>query len=112
MSRSATREQEKTEFWGYDQHDRSVLDVVDEDEWESQEQWAIRESLGFARVVSDVSSPVGARHWWDGRFMARFEAMLNDLLHEPLNICTATETVQDTQQSGLETFADSSPDSE
>jgi hypothetical protein len=98
MSQSEAREQGKTEFWGYDQHDRSVLDVVDEDEWRSQERWAVDESLGYARVVSDVSSPHGARHWWHGRFMGRFEAMLNDLLHEPLNICTATETVQQSEQ--------------
>lgn len=90
-----------TEIWGYDQHERSVLDVVDEDEWQTQLEWALSESLAYARLVETPEAAVEAQHCAARNFMGHFEAMLNDLLHEPLNICTATERVQETEQSTL-----------
>lgn len=101
-----TLDRGKKDFWGYDQHERSVRDVVDEDRWQSELDWALDESLGYARVVADVKSTFGARHWWRKSFTDHFEAMLNDLLHEPLNICTATETTQQTEQVTLAGVAD------
>jgi len=94
-------ERRKTQFWGYDQHERSMLDVVDEDEWQSQLEWALNESLAYARLVECPENVTQARHCTSRDFMGHFEAMLNDLLHEPLNICTATETTQETEQSTL-----------
>lgn len=91
----------KTEFWGYDQHDRSVLDVVDEDEWQTQLDWALTESLAYARLLETPETPVQANQCAQRNFLGHFEAMLNDLLHEPLNICTATEKVQETEQATL-----------
>lgn len=93
----------KTQFWGYDTHERSVLDVVDEEEWQEQLEWALTESLAYARLVGDVKSPVGAAHFCHQPVIEHFEAMLNDLLHEPLNICTASEKIQETEQTTLVT---------
>lgn len=102
----SSRDRRKTDFWGYDQHERSVLDVVDEEQWQDELEWALTESLGYARVVSDVKGPVGARHWWHKSFTDHFEAMLNELLHKPLDLCTVTEKTQDTEQATLSHVTD------
>lgn len=91
----------KTHFFGYDQHERSVLDVVDEEEWQEQLEWALTESLAYAGLVADVKSPVGAAHFACQPVIDHFEAMLNDLLHEPLNSCTASKKTQETEQTTL-----------
>lgn len=110
MSSDGAREEDeqqtrrKTEFWGYAQHDRSVLDVVDDEEWARQERWAVDESLGYARVTASPNSPISACHWCQKSFIDHFGAMCNDLLHEPLNICTATEVTQESTQEGLDAF--------
>lgn len=93
----------KTDFWGYDQHERSVRDVVDEERWQTELEWAIDESIAYARLVESPESAFGARQCVQRSFTGHFEAMLNDLLHKPLDLCTATETVQGTEQSTLPT---------
>lgn len=88
---------QKSHFWGYDQHERDIRDVVDEERWRKEERWAVEESLHYATLVQRPSFPQLA-----GRsYMDAFEAMLNDLLHEPLNTCTASEAVQETEQATL-----------
>lgn len=93
----------KTQIWGYDTHERSVLDVVDEEEWQEQLEWALSESLAYARRVADVSSTVGAAHFEFQPVIEHFEESLNDLLHRPLDICTASEKTQETEQATLVT---------
>jgi len=94
-------ERTKTHFWGYDQHERSVLDVVDEAEWQGELKWALDESLAYARLVGEVSTPVGANHFVQKPTIDHFEAMLNDLLHAPLDSCTASKRMQETEQATL-----------
>jgi len=101
---TAAFERRKTEFWGYDQHERSVRDVTDEEQWQEELEWALEESLAYARLVETPSSTIGARQCIQRNFTGHFEAMLNDLLHAPLETCTATETVQQTTQEGLDAY--------
>lgn len=90
-----------SQFIGYEDHHRSVRDVVDIQEWNEHERWCINESLGYARMVSCPKNVTGARVYGCRPFVDIFESMLNDWLHEPLNICTATVVVQNTEQASL-----------
>jgi hypothetical protein len=94
-------DRQKSEFWGYAHHERDVRDVVDEETWQTELEWAIEESLAYARTVERPSSVTGARICTHRNFLGHFEAMLDDLLHKPLDICTASETVQNTTQTKL-----------
>jgi len=54
-------------------------------------------------MSEDVESTVAISHVERGTAEDR-EAMLNDLLHAPLDTCTATEAVQQTTQEGLDAY--------
>lgn len=90
--------------WGYAQHESSILDVTDHDEWRRQEVWAIDNALTYARLEQIPGLPCMAP---GPDFMEFFESMLDANLHHPLDICTANgdecETEGETEQTTLMT---------
>ena len=88
--------------WGYRQHEKRILDVTDEDRWQTEEEWAIDNALEYARVEQRPGLPALAP---GPDFMQFFERMLDANLHRPLDLCTALEPEQtsDTEQTTLAT---------